>query len=272
VTALAAALHFRRELRRRAATETTALAHGLVIRHEDLPDVPDLNAVHLDAAAARLLDAAEVYALAEQWLGDLPYRHLVIDDAAAGERIAAALADDGWRRRRLSIMVLQGSPPPADAAPPVPVRLLPEPDLHAIQLAALREEAPVAAVRLGVVDQLARGAAALRAVAGGGAAGFGAEHDGTPASSATLFTGPNLDGRRMAMIEEVGTLRGSRERGLGAAVVRAAAASALKLGASPIVVPVDADDWPQMMYAKLGFATVGGQTTLMRPSTRRNAL
>ena len=55
------------------------------------------------------------------------------------------------------------------------------------------------------------------------------------------------------MIEEVGTLASHRERGLAKAVVSAAIRSAGEWGADLIVVPADADDWPQLLYAKLGF-------------------
>ncbi len=35
-------------------------------------------------------------------------------------------------------------------------------------------------------------------------------------------------------------------------------------GAELIVVPADADDWPQLMYAGLGFEPLGRQVTLTR--------
>jgi predicted GNAT family acetyltransferase len=61
------------------------------------------------------------------------------------------------------------------------------------------------------------------------------------------------------MIDEVATLRPHRERGHGRAAIVAALAVALDAGRDPIVVPADADDWPQLLYAKLGFEPIGRQ-------------
>jgi hypothetical protein len=46
--------------------------------------------------------------------------------------------------------------------------------------------------------------------------------------------------------------------------VCAAVAHAGRWGAELIVVPADADDWPQVMYARLGFAPAGRQVALTR--------
>jgi hypothetical protein len=43
--------------------------------------------------------------------------------------------------------------------------------------------------------------------------------------------------------------------------VLAALASALTARCHPIVVPADADDWPQLMYGRLGFEPVGMQVS-----------
>jgi GNAT superfamily N-acetyltransferase len=62
----------------------------------------------------------------------------------------------------------------------------------------------------------------------------------------------------------VGTLITHRRRGLARAVVLAAVAYAGGWGAEMIVVPADADDWPQVMYCGLGFVPVGRQVGLAR--------
>ena len=46
------------------------------------------------------LSGAEAAALAERFLGDLGHRHVVFDDAGAGERAALQLAREGWERSR----------------------------------------------------------------------------------------------------------------------------------------------------------------------------
>jgi GNAT superfamily N-acetyltransferase len=92
---------------------------------------------------------------------------------------------------------------------------------------------------------------------------FGAaEPGGELASMCALFLDADVRGRRVATVEEVGTLAAHRRRGLARAVVNAAVLHAVGWGADLIVVPADADDWPQLMYAALGFAPAGRQVTL----------
>jgi GNAT superfamily N-acetyltransferase len=94
---------------------------------------------------------------------------------------------------------------------------------------------------------------------------FGAgEPGGEPASMCALFLDADVNGRRVATIEEVGTLVAHRRRGLAGVVVSAAVSDAGRWGADLIVVPADADDWPQVMYAGLGFEPIGRQVTLTR--------
>ena len=56
----------------------------------------------------------------------------------------------------------------------------------------------------------------------------------------------------------------SRERGYAKAIVLAAVAAAQADGDAPIFLTAEAADWPQLMYAKLGFETVGDLTILRR--------
>jgi GNAT superfamily N-acetyltransferase len=65
----------------------------------------------------------------------------------------------------------------------------------------------------------------------------------------------------VAMVEQVATLRLYREQGLAKAVVSGALRAAAEWGADHVVVPTDADDWPQLLYAGLGFEPVGRQVT-----------
>jgi GNAT superfamily N-acetyltransferase len=253
---LAAALGIDRAVRARAATEVVPLPEGVVIRRPDLWDVHYLNAVMLDPGVGP--PAAEVIALADRWLGDLAHRHVVFDDAAAGERLAAALP--AWERRRTTFMVFGGDP---DAVPRDPrAEAISGREMERLQLRSLHEEAPEAAARTGLADRLARTQEVLRAATP--ARCFGAGEDGGLQSMCTLFLDADVGGRRVALVEEVGTLPGYRGRGLARAVVGAAIGAAVAWRAEYIVVPADADDWPQVMYAGLGFVPVGRQVSLTR--------
>lgn len=252
-----------RAVRRRAALEAIPLAAGLAVRHPALDDVHYLNAVLVDGAplAPVALDAAGVAALAERWLGDLGHRHVVFDDAGAGERAAADLERDGWERRRTVYMAFAGDP--AAIAPDPRARPISEPEMRALQLAALREEAPEVDARTGLVARLVATQSRLRETTPCRCFGAG-EPGGEPASMCALFLDEDVGGRRVATVEEVGTLVAHRRRGLARAVVSAAVSHADRWGAELIVVPADADDWPQLMYAGLGFEPLGRQVTLTR--------
>jgi GNAT superfamily N-acetyltransferase len=95
--------------------------------------------------------------------------------------------------------------------------------------------------------------------AGTRALAFGAGQGQEVVSHCTLFCEAEPTDRRVAMIDSVGTLRAHRQQGLAKAVVSAAVRAAGEWGADLIVVPVDADDWPQLLYAGLGFVPLGRQ-------------
>jgi GNAT superfamily N-acetyltransferase len=88
---------------------------------------------------------------------------------------------------------------------------------------------------------------------------FVAPAEGEPMSACRL-----LRGGAIAQVEDVGTLAPARERGYAKAIVLAAVATAQAEGAGTIFITADAADWPQLMYAKLGFETVGDLTVLRR--------
>jgi predicted N-acetyltransferase YhbS len=249
-----------RAVRRRAALATTPLHEGLVVRHHDLYDVHYLNAVLLDAGAPGI-SGAEAAAIAEQWLGDLSHRHVVFDDAAAGERVAAELAGDGWERGRVVLMASSGGQVAANLDPRA--RPISEAEMDALQIAAVRDHAPEVRAAEGLGARLVATQRRVRATTP--ARCFGAGDPGEElASMCTVLLDPDVGGRRVALLTEVGTRVAHRERGLARAVVLAAIAEAARWGAERIVVGADADDWPQLMYARLDFSPVARQVTLTR--------
>lgn len=254
-----ALLAFDRSVRIGGATNVKEVPGGVVIRHSGLPVLHHLNALLLDAPLApELRDADALNELADRELADVGHRHLVLDDDAAAERLAPALALTGWTQQRVVLMlrVRQPDRPPAAGT----ARRLSHDEAHALQSAITSEEAPrqdgaPGAVARALVRQLVAGQEALRA--GTRSIVFGAAVDGgPPASTGTLFVGDGI-----AMIEEVGTLERFRERGLARAVVTAAIDAAAELGCERIFVPADADDWPQLLYVKLGFEPVARQVS-----------
>ena len=64
-------------------------------------------------------------------------------------------------------------------------------------------------------------------------------------------------GRALGQVEDVATLREARQRGLARAVVSAAIAASREAGHEHTFIAADADDWPQLLYTRLGFEPVG---------------
>ena len=249
-----------RATRRRAAEEVIPVDGGIVLRHPDLHDVHYLNAVLLDAGASAA-GGARAAALAERWLGDLGHRHGVFDDAQAGERAASELEEAGWERGRTVYMGFTGET--SGVEPDPRARAISEAEMDALQLASLHEQMPEAHGRSGLAARLLATQQRLRRTTP--ARCFGAaEPAGELASMCTLLLDDDVGGRRVAMVSEVGTRAAHRERGLARAVVSAAIVAAGAWGADLIVVGADADDWPQLLYARLGFAAIGRQVTLTR--------
>ena len=95
---------------------------------------------------------------------------------------------------------------------------------------------------------------------------FAVELEGVLASYCELYM---HDGA--AQVEDVNTLAAFRNRGAGRAVVLGAIAAAHAAGADLVWIVADADDWPQQLYAKLGFEPIGDswQFTKMPPRHRK---
>lgn len=257
---LAAALDFERRITRRGAESWTELPLGWEARHDRLADVHHLNTLLLRAPLPGEVGAPELTALVEDRQGDLRHRRVVLDDEQAGERLAGELLDAGWERDRTLYMALGSDPQDALIDPRAWV--LSEEQLRAVQHATLGEDDFGPDTSPGLIDRLVEAQAALRA--GTRALGFGAGQGEEVVSHCTLFCEAEPTDRRVAMIDSVGTLRTHRQQGLAKAVVSAAVRAAGEWGADLIVVPADADDWPQLLYAGLGFVALGRQVGFTR--------
>ena len=251
---LTAAFDFERRIARRGADTWTELPLGWEARHPGLADVHHLNSLLLRAPLPAEVSAPELTALAEDRQGELGHRRVVLDDEEAGERLAGELLDAGWERDRTLYMALGTDP--QDALIDPRARVLSEEQLRAVQHATLGEDDFGPNTSPGLVDRLVDAQALLR---GTRALGFGAGQGEEVVSHCTLFCEAEPTDRRVAMIDSVGTLRAHRQQGLAKAVVSAAVRAAGEWGADLIVVPADADDWPQLLYAGLGFHELGRQ-------------
>jgi GNAT superfamily N-acetyltransferase len=273
---LATALAAERAIVRRAVTAAREIDGGWVVRHPPLPDVWHLNRVHLTGGRDRL-DWSRLEALVTRELAGVPHRRVTLDDADAAEDLWPALEGRGWRRERTVVMVRDGAAPASREPPGRPrARAIDALELAAFQPLAFAEDAAVTAISPGLAARLADAQVALRAgtdwrafgaghAAGAGpAAGAGTAAGGLPLSTATLYLDPDVGRRRVAFVDQVATLRAHRERGLARAVMTAALRLASDWDAGLVALFADAEDWPQVFYASLGFETVGRQTVFHR--------
>lgn len=261
------ALELDRRVQLRAAGRKIEIPEGWVVLHDQLANVHTLNLLILEAPLPKKTDAPALVALAERWLGHLDHRFVRIDDGPAGERLAPELMAAGWQRDRTVFMVLHSDPRAALRDPRA--RPVSEDELDALMVANFEHYDYGLEASPNLVRQLVDAQTAMRE--GTYTLRFGAGEDGGLQSMCMLFLDPDIDGVRVAMVEQVATLPAYRERGLAKATVSAAIAAAGEWGADLVTVPADADDWPQLLYAKLGFEPVGVQVsfTLRRPRGAR---
>jgi ribosomal protein S18 acetylase RimI-like enzyme len=244
----------------------------------------------------------EVVAIADQALGDAGFSHRTVCalDEADGHRLGEELETEpsrwpDWEVERVRYMVWRGGeagPSPvssqksphsvgncerapggvavssqkssdsdekcerAEAAAAVGAREAGLAEIEGLRRALIREELPagIDAVEA-TVDQLFD--LAGRYGAAGGDRWFVAPAEGAPLSACRL-----LQQGSIAQVEDVGTLERARERGYAKAIVLAAVAAALAAGEATIFLTAEAADWPQLLYARLGFETVGDLTIL----------
>jgi ribosomal protein S18 acetylase RimI-like enzyme len=169
----------------------------------------------------------------------------VVHDAQLGSRLARDLARAGWNVYRLRVMV-RDREPERTVAPGAGGEV--DRASGARALAAFRREQPFgwqeeAVQQLTAMDE--RYSRATRA------RDFASPLD-DPAAACRLYTENGL-----AQIDEVGTLERRRRRGYASAAVTAAAETAAAEGCDPIFLLTDASDWPQHLYARLGFSPIG---------------
>jgi hypothetical protein len=156
------------------------------------------------------------------------------------------LARPGWSVERGVRMVLRRPP---DREPEAEVREVRQVEVEPLRRELISAGLPAAAgATEQTIDQLLEWDRRLGAA--GGDRWFAAELDGQPASACRLLA---MDGTGVGQVEDVGTLEPARGNGLARAVTMAAARASVADGNEVTFLGALADDWPRLMYAKLGF-------------------
>lgn len=222
--------------------EIRPLGHATALLTPSLPLVWQLNAVRVDDTEASV---PQLIAAADAALGHASHRKLVVHDEQVGARLAPTLSRAGWNVYRLLVMV-------RDRAPERAARAGAGGEVDratgARALAAFRREQPFGWQEEAVDQLTAMDDRYGRAVH---ARDYAAPPE-EPAASCRLYTADGL-----AQVDEVGTVERRRNRGHASAAVLAAVDKARAERCDPIFLLTDAADWPQHMYARLGFSPIG---------------
>jgi ribosomal protein S18 acetylase RimI-like enzyme len=229
----------------RTAERLEPTPYGPVVVHTRLNGVHDLNflraerpgdatAEHLAAEAERVQRAARI-----------SHRRVNIRGERDQERLEPQFARLGWQPQRFVVMALRRGP---DRPPEHEVREVEEPVLRPLWAEVIRNEPHGKDERL--VEQILEH---RRDVAHAMPTGlFAAEADGKLVAHAELYSD-----RGVGQIENVVTLTPYRGRGLARALVLRAVAESRAAGNDLTFLVADADDWPQRLYERLGFETIG---------------
>jgi ribosomal protein S18 acetylase RimI-like enzyme len=238
-------LEFELALDRRANEEVVEYGWGTAFLSPALPLAWDANWVLVERSG---MSADEVVAAADESLSTCAHRAVAIRDEAEGERLAPEIeALPGWEVERNLYMVLRGGGRTEASGDALETPLA---GCEGLRRELIHGEFPADAEDLEeTVDQLLE--MGRRTGEAGGDRWFVAP-PAEPAAACCLLS----DGE-IGQVEDVGTLVSARGRGLARAVIRAAIAASREAGHRHTFIVADADDWPRLLYEKLGFEACG---------------
>jgi GNAT superfamily N-acetyltransferase len=240
---------FGRRLTRGASERSQLHPFGEAFFTDALRRMWVLNELRVDADA----QAAELAASLDELYAHVRHRRATIEVEALATRLAPAFAAAGWQVQRNVLMVLRRErdrPPVAGLA-----REAGEDELRAVEAQTIVEHGDRDPE---LVAELLAGRAAFADA--GRARYFVGAVDGVDACHATLYS----DGV-VAQVEDVGTIERFRGRGLARAVCCAAIDAALAAGHEIVFIAADDEDWPKELYGRLGFDTIGRESSFTWP-------
>ncbi|HZQ66737.1 MAG TPA: GNAT family N-acetyltransferase [Gaiellaceae bacterium] len=246
------AIAFMRSHERALADQVVALAWGEAFLTPSLPRVHDGSFVRVDTLPAGV-GVPELAREAEQLLGGLriSHRRVNVDDEATAARLSAPFVGAGWEHEQFLVMARRREP---DRPAGVHAEEIDPARLRPMDEASIRNwgaDDDLVAQILARADRLRR-VIDVRA--------FAVLVGGAPVSRAYLYRDPGNPA--IAQVEEVGTLAAHRDRGYARAAVTAAAEAATDAGL--VFLVTSAADWPQHLYRRLGFDTVGTEDRFLR--------
>ncbi|HET7050549.1 MAG TPA: GNAT family N-acetyltransferase [Solirubrobacteraceae bacterium] len=240
--ALPTALTFLRRTAQLAADEARPVDGGWLIRAPCLTSVWGLN--HLRLAGPVTYEQAVV--LADEYLGDLPYRQLIIEHEDSARRLEEPLRADGWTFDRDVLMALaRPADREADTDGVVEVH-----DDAASELMRqwVSDDPKMTAEALDQVVEATRREARVRA---GRSLGIRDETDDLVAMTKLYSDGTT------AQVEDVYTVPSWRNRGCARRLITRAIVLAQDAGHELVFIEADDNGWPKQLYSRLGFDPIG---------------
>ena len=239
----------------RTAERLEPTPYGPVVMHTRLNRVHDLNFLRAenpgDATATEL--AAEAERL--QGAAGISHRRVNIRDEEQRRRLEPEFVQLGWQPERFVVMVQRRGP---DRPAEHDVREVDEPAMRPLWAKAIRQEPHGKDERL--VQQILEH---LRGLSEAMATRlFVAEADEKLVAHTALYSEGGV-----GQVENVITLPDYRRRGLARSLVLHAVAESHAAGNDLTFLVADANDWPQRLYEKLGFETVGRYARFLKPRT-----
>jgi ribosomal protein S18 acetylase RimI-like enzyme len=234
-----------------AGTEKVESPLGFGVLTPELSLRHDSNFLFLERAA----DADEAIAEADRILGGAgrDYRVILAFDAELGERLCSAFEARRWRTQRHVFMV-QRRPPEKDADP----SLVQEVDEAALRPGRTREILGYDWGSPELAEQLLDAKILLSERAQ--THFFAVEIDNEIVAWTDLYVAQGV-----AQIEDVATVEQHRGKGYATAVVLQAAKEGRKAGADLVFLVADGEDWPQLLYGRLGFDEIGRVYKFLTP-------
>jgi GNAT superfamily N-acetyltransferase len=252
-----ALLAFELALDAQVCDEVRRESWGRALLTPSAPLIWDANWVGIEAVG---LGVDEVFAIADEVLGGAGFSHRTVCalDEADGRRLGEAVEAEparwpGWEVERTRYMLWRAGP-----VDPPPVREVRLDEIEDLRARLIGESMPPVVDEFdATVDQLLELERRYGVVAGD--RWFIAPAAGEPLAACRLLRGGGI-----GQVEDVATREDGRGKGYAKAIVQAAVAAAQAAGDETIFLTAEADDWPQLMYAKLGFEAVGDLTILRR--------
>jgi GNAT superfamily N-acetyltransferase len=247
-------LDFELAIDERSNEEVVEFEWGRTFLSPTLPLAWDANWALIERTG---MTALEVVAAADESLAGCEHRAVAIKDEAEGVRLAPEIAAiPGWATETNLYMAWRDT----ETARSDDVRECTLSDCEHLRLELIRGEFPP---EMPDLDETARQLLEMnrRSSAAAGDRWFVAPAQ-QPAAACCLLSGPDV-----GQVEDVGTLASARGNGYAKAVISAALAASRQAGREVTFIVADAEDWPRLMYERLGFEPCGALHIFRRAPT-----